>query len=114
MQINSFEDIFAWQKARILSLDLYKQFQAVKDYSFKDQLLRAAISIGNNIAEGFERRSNKELKQFLFIAKGSCGEVRSMLYTAKDIEYLSIEEFESDCLLATEVSKLLSGFIKTL
>lgn len=66
MQINSFEDIFAWQKARILSLGLYTQFQAVKDYSFKDQLLRAAISIGNNIAEGFERKSNRELKQFLF------------------------------------------------
>lgn len=114
MQINSFEDIFAWQKARILSLNLYKQFKTVKDYSFRDQLLRAAISIGNNIAEGFERRSNKELKQFLFIAKGSCGEVRSMLYTAKDIEHVSKEDFESDCLLATEISKLLSGFIKTL
>lgn len=62
MQINSFEDILAWQKARIFSLDLYKQFKTVKDYSFKDQLFRAAISIGNNIAEGFERRSNKELK----------------------------------------------------
>lgn len=68
----------------------------------------------NNIAEGFERRTNKELKSFLFIAKGSCGEVRSMLNLALNLNYISNENFEEDYALSVEISKLLSGFIKTL
>lgn len=72
MKIERFEDIIAWQKARDLTLLLYGLFKSSRDFSFRDQILRASISIMNNIAEGFERKSNKELKQLLFIAKGSC------------------------------------------
>ena len=79
MVVEKFEDILAWQKAKILTLRVYFLLNELKDYGFKDQLCRASVSIMNNIAEGFERKSDKEFKHFLFIAKGSCGEVRSML-----------------------------------
>ena len=114
MQIQKFEDIVAWQKAKDLAIICYAKFSKLKDFSFKDQILRAVISIMNNIAEGFERKGNKEFKSFLFIAKGSCGEVRSMLYVALKLKYISGDEYtdlNSRCL---EISKMLSGFIKKL
>ena len=61
MKIEKFEDIIGWQKAKNLTLDIYKQFKNCRDFSFKDQMQRATISIMNNIAEGFERRGDKEL-----------------------------------------------------
>ena len=85
-----------------------------RDYPFRDQISRAVVSVMNNIAEGFERNSDKELKQFLYIAKGSVGEVRSMLYLARELKYISEEEFQLFYSLCLEISKLLSGFIKTL
>ena len=114
MRAERFEDILAWQKARGLTRRIYTQFSSCKDYGFKDQIQRAVVSIMNNIAEGFERKSNLEFKQFLYISKGSCGEVRSMLYLAKDISMLSEKDF-SELLLETEtISKMLSNFIKKL
>jgi len=68
----------------------------------------------NNIAEGFERMGNKEFRKFLYIAKGSCGEVRSMLYLALELKYIDQEEFRHLYNESVEVSKILSGFIKTL
>jgi len=62
----------------------------LKDFGFKDQICRASVSVMNNIAEGFERRSDAEFKRFLFIAKGSCGEVRSMLYLALELRYIQM------------------------
>lgn len=84
MRIERFEDIIAWQKARELTVIIYRLFETSKDFGFKDQIQRASVSIMNNIAEGFEWKTNNEFKQFLFIAKGSCGEIRSMLYLLKD------------------------------
>ncbi len=103
-----------WQKAENLSKKIYKEFKDSKDWSFKDQIQRAAVSIMNNIAEGYERRSNNESKHFLFIAKGSCGETRTMLHLAKDLEKLSIETSEKLIGDSEEISKMLSGLIKTL
>ncbi|MDR0363570.1 MAG: four helix bundle protein [Bacteroidales bacterium] len=77
MLIERFEDIIAWQKAKQLTIIVFKLFEKSKNFCFKDQINRASISIMNNITERFERKSNKEFKYFLFIAKGSCGEVRS-------------------------------------
>src|ERR1051325_10505224 len=77
MKFQRFEDIIAWQKGQELTLTGYKNLINNKDFTFKNQFLSACISIPNNIAEGFERRSNKEFKQFLFFSKGSAGEVRS-------------------------------------
>ena len=109
-----FEDLIVWQKTELLTINIYKNFRSLKDYSFRDQIQRAAISIMNNIAEGFERKGNKELKQFLYFAKGSSGEVRSMLYAAVKLGYISRDDFKSLYKQAFEISKMLSGFIKTL
>jgi len=114
MKIEKFEDIIAWQKSRMLAGQIYSYFKNSRDYAFRDQIQRAAVSIMNNIAEGFERRSDKEFKHFLFIAKGSCGEVRSMFYLALDLKYLSKEEIMRLHALSIEISKLISGLIKTL
>lgn len=91
MKIEKFEDIVVWQKAKDLTNEIYSIFDNSKDFGFKSQIQRASISIMNNIAEGFERKSNKEFKQFLFIAKGSAGEVRSMLHLALDLNFISKE-----------------------
>ncbi len=114
MKIDRFEDIIAWQKSKQLTLTIYKEFKDSRDFGFKDQIQRAAVSVMNNIAEGFERKSNNEFKYFLYIAKGSCGEVRSMLYLAKELNTISKESFDEKYQLAEEISKVLSGLIKTL
>ena len=114
MAIEQFEDIIAWQKSKELTTEVYGFFKNSRDYSFRDQIQRASVSIMNNIAEGFERKSNKEFKQFLYISKGSCGEVRSMLYLASELEYLKKETATTLTNKAKEISKILSGFIKQL
>ena len=114
MKIEKFEDILAWQKSKSMTLTIYTQLKELRDYGFKDQICRAAVSIMNTIAEGFERKSDREFKHFLFIAKGSCGEVRSMLYLAKDLKYLHECEYSNLSEVSMEISKLLSGLIKSL
>lgn len=114
MKIEKFEDIIAWQKGKELTVSIYIGFKNCRDFSFKNQIERASVSIMNNIAEGFERRTNKELKNFLFIAKGSSGEVRSMLDLGLELKYVTKKDFEKMYNLTLEISKLLSGFIKTL
>lgn len=114
MKINSFEEIIAWQKAKELTILIYKNFKYSKDFSFKDQIQRASVSIMNNIAEGFERGGNKEFRNFLYIAKGSSAEVRSMLDLALSIDYTDRKNFETMYNLSIEISKILSGLIKTL
>lgn len=118
MGCKRFEDLEIWKTAQIIISDIYNlicsnvKFQ--KDFGFKDQLQRAVISIANNIAEGFERRTNKEFINFLYYAKGSAGEVRSMLYTAKKINYISESEFNIFTDRIIELSKHISNFIKYL
>jgi four helix bundle protein len=114
MRIERFEDIISWQKAKDLTVQIYSLFSGSNDYAFKDQIQRASVSIMNNIAEGFERKTNNESKQFLFIDKGSCGEVRSMLILPKESNKLQNTDFEKLYTLSLEISKLLSGLIKTL
>jgi four helix bundle protein len=75
MKIEKFEDLQIWQKAKTATVDIYTIFRSSKDFAFRDQIQRASVSIMNNIAEGFERRGNKEFNHFLSIAKGSAGEV---------------------------------------
>jgi four helix bundle protein len=114
MRIERFENIIAWQKAKELSLMIYDLFSESRDFGFKDQIQRAAVSVMNNIAEGFERKSDNEFRHFLFIAKGSCGEVRSMLYLAKELNKISENDFRKIMSQSEEISKILSGLIKTL
>ena len=114
MKFERFEDMIVWQKSQELAVDIYKVFQLSKDFGFKDQIQRAAVSICNNISEGFERKSNNEFRQFLFIAKGSAGELRNMLYIAKNLNYISEENFKLHYELSLSISKMLSSLIKTL
>ncbi|MBW6499616.1 MAG: four helix bundle protein [Bacteroidales bacterium] len=114
MKINQFEDIIAWQKSQDLAVNIYSIFRNSKDFGFRDQICRAAVSISNNIAEGFERSSDAEFSKFLFISAGSCGEVRSMVYLAERLGYISLEQKNQLLQSAIEVSKLIKGFIKAL
>lgn len=114
MTIQKFEDIKAWQKAREMTACVYLVFKNNKDFRFRDQIQSAAVSIMNNIAEGFERRSRKDFSHFLYIAKASCSEVKSMLYISIDLKYIPKEEFDKISALSIEISKMLSGFIKAL
>ena len=114
MKIEKFEDIISWRKAESLVLEIYKEFKGCRDFGFKDQIQRASVSIMNNIAEGFERKSNKEFKYFLFVAKGSCAEVRSMLHLSLQFNYINNIKYKELNNISTEISKLLSGLIKTL
>ncbi len=111
MRIEKFEDIKAWQKAKELTILVYAIFKENRDYRFRDQIQSASVSVMNNIAEGFERKGNKELGRFLYISKGSCGEVRSMLYLAIELKYVSQKDFEVVYNLSLEISKMLAGFI---
>jgi four helix bundle protein len=110
--IQKFEDLIAWQKARELAKQIY-QFTDVgkfsKDFGLRDQIRRASISVMSNIAEGFERGGRPEFHHFLVISKASCAEVRSQLYIAKDIGYLSESIFSELMNLATEVSRIIGG-----
>ncbi|MEK7193962.1 MAG: four helix bundle protein [Patescibacteria group bacterium] len=108
--IEKFEDLICWQKARELVKSVYKEFQGCRDLGFKDQIQRAAISVMSNIAEGFERGTTQEFLNYLYIAKGSAGEVRSQLYAAFDTEYLNIETFKYLNNLASECSRLIQSF----
>ena len=114
MGIKRFEDILAWKKAKVLTILVYQTFRESKDFGFKDQIQRASVSIMNNIAEGFERQTSREFIQSLFIAKGSCGELRSMLYLSKEVTAIDHKELDYMLNLAKEISRMLSGLIKTL
>ena len=82
-----------------------------KDFRFRDQINAAAVSVMSNVAEGFCRRTNREFTQFLFIAKGSCAEVQSLLYAALDQRYLSQEKFDAVYLQTDLIARLLSRLI---
>jgi len=101
-----FEDLEIWKLARNLTSKIYKSTNKglfVKDYGLRDQIRRAAVSIMSNISEGYERGGNQEFYQFLSIAKGSSGEVRSQLYIAADQGYINQAESET---LINEFKKL--------
>ena len=109
--VKDFEELAIFQKARELSKKIYpvtKREGFKSDYRFVQQIRAAAGSIMDNIAEGFERTGNKEFLNFLYIAKGSCGEVRSQLIRANDVGYLTKEEYED---LYTECRKLSGGIM---
>ena len=89
--MRNFEELRVWQDARVLVNDIYKTMSNCKDFGFKDQLQRAAVSIMNNIAEGSESGSDSLFIRYLKISKASCGEVRSMLFLCEDLQYCSVE-----------------------
>jgi four helix bundle protein len=113
----SFEDIEAWQKARSLTSRIYSESNSGKfqrDFGLRDQIRRASVAVMSNIAEGFERAGNKEFLQFLSIAKGSAGEVKSQLFVALDQSYISKERFDELLGLANEVGQMIGGLMRYL
>jgi four helix bundle protein len=117
LKIQKFEDMKVWQDARNFVSNIYKSTSNQKfnkDFGFRDQIQRAAVSIMSNIAEGYERDSNKELIRFLQYSKGSAGEVRSLLYIAKDLGYLNDKEFLEYHETSLAIIKQISNFIKYL
>jgi four helix bundle protein len=116
-KFNSFEEINSWQKSRLFNKRIYEITENgsfKRDFDLVRQIRRASISISSNIAEGFERNTDKEFVYFLYISKASAGEVRSQLYLALDLNYISKIEFEELYLNVSDISKLISGFIKYL
>lgn len=117
MKITKFEDIEAWKEARVLVRIVYKlskKEKFSKDWRLIGQIQGAAVSIMGNIAEGFDRRSNKELSNFLNIALSSASEVQSHLYVALDQSYITQEEFQEVYEQAVKVKKLIYGFMRYL
>jgi four helix bundle protein len=114
MTIKSFEDLLAWQKAQDMAVLVYINFGSSKDFGFRDQICRASVSVSNNIAEGFDRYSKREFARFLYIAKGSCAEVKSMLYLAKRLRLLDEDKAKDIQGLCEETSKIIRGLIKSL
>ena len=116
-KVTTFEEIIAWQKARAFNRHLYLETYEEnfrKDLDLVRQIRRASVSITSNIAEGFERHTDKELIQYLHFAKASAGEVRSQLYLAVDLDNLTPDIFDKLYHEITEISRLISGFIKYL
>ena len=116
-KIERFEDIEAWQEGcqlveRIYEITTNDAF--ARDLNLKDQIRRAAISIPSNIAEGYERGSKKELIHFLYIAKGSAGELRTQIHIAEKLRYLSRTECEEISQHVQYISRLIANFIKYL
>ena len=117
MKIQKFEDTKVWQDSRAFVKTTYQltaKPKFKKDFSLRDQIQRAAVSIMNNIAEGYERDSNTEFIRFLLYSKGSSGEVRSLLYVALDLEYITEDEFNKHSETVSLISKQLANFIKYL
>ena len=109
-KITKFEDLEVWKKGMRLAIDTYKLMSNCKDFGFKDQIQRSAVSIPSNISEGYERQTNKEFIQFLCIARGSCGELRTQLYLANELGYLA----KTDFITLLEETKHLSAMLNNL
>ncbi len=112
--LKTFEKLYIWEESKNIFLNFYKIFSKkdFKDYFFRDQILRATLSISNNIAEGFERETNKEFIRFLFISKWSAWEVRNMLILWKELKYFNENEFEKYSDKIMKISAWLQKLIK--
>lgn len=117
MKIQTYEDLFAWQKAYELTKEVYKltkHFPSSEAFGLTSQLRRAAVSIPSNIAEGYHRSTKKEYRNFCHIAYGSASEVETQLRLAKDLQLAPIEVFENSQQLTKETSKLLNALCRSL
>jgi four helix bundle protein len=112
--ILKFEDLEVWKRSSRLCADLYKYFQDIKDFGFRDQITRSALSIPSNIAEGVERDSKKDFDRFLQYSKGSCGELRAQIYIGIDIDYIEPAVGKKWIQETKELSAMLVGLSKSL
>lgn len=112
--MTGFENLEVWKRGCRLVAAIYNAFTGCKDYGYKDQVTRAALSIPSNIAEGAERKSYREFIRFLYIAKGSAGELRTQLYIAPVIGLISQEVSRKLVSETKEVSMMLQGLIESI
>jgi four helix bundle protein len=114
MQVRNFEDLEIWKDARALTREIYqptKDSKFSKDIALRDQIRRVTVSIMSNIAEGFERAGNQEFIHFLYVAKASCGEVRSQLYVALDQSYVTSKDCDDASRSFRRLSIMISNLI---
>jgi four helix bundle protein len=108
-----YEDLAVWKRSTRLSIEIYQHLRELKDFGFKDQVTRSGLSVPSNIAEGFDRESNKECVTFLSYAKGSCAELRTQIYIGIEIGYIERMTGERWIQETQEISLMLGGLIKT-
>jgi four helix bundle protein len=109
MAFQSFEDLEVWQRGCRLAVSVFKAFASCRNFTMQDQVQRAALSVPSNVAEGYERNSNKEFVRFLNIAKGSCGELRTQLYISRKLDFLKKADFDNLIGESKEISAMLHG-----
>lgn len=114
MKIARFEGITAWQKAQDLAVEIYRYFGDLRDWGVRDQITKAVVSVSNNIAEGFERRSDVEFIRFLKFSRTSSNEVKSMTYLAARLGYVNEETTQQLLKQINEVSRLIYAFIQSI
>ena len=117
MSKTNFKELKTWQIAKDIAVDIYKITDGSNiknDFSLRDQMRRAAVSIASNIAEGNDRESNKEFIRFLYIAKGSCAELITQLLIAKEIGYIGLIEADELEEKIQKVSQMIGALIKSL
>jgi four helix bundle protein len=108
-----FEDLDVWKEGVRLASEIYRALKDCRDFGLRDQIERAAVSVPSNIAEGFDRKTNKEFIQFLFIAKGSASELRTQLYLAIDLSIIDKEKANELIERTRKISAMLMNLIKT-
>ncbi len=111
-KIEGFEDLEVWQTSTALAVTLYRQLKDCKDFGMKDQMQRAAVSIASNIAEGFDRQTQKEFIQYLYIARGSCAELRTQIYIASQVVILTPASAKELHTQTQQVSAMLYSLIR--
>jgi four helix bundle protein len=110
--MDALESLDVWKRSCRLSVELYKCLGDCRDYGFRDQVTRSALSVPSNIAEGYERDSPREFSRFLRIAKGSCGELRTQLYIGADAGFMAKDKAMGFVNEAAEISRMLHGLIR--
>jgi four helix bundle protein len=112
MAFQSFEDLEVWQRGCRLAVDVFQTFASCHNFTMQDQVQRAALSVPSNVAEGYERDSNKEFVRFLNIAKGSCGELRTQLYISRKLNFLTKASFDGLVAESKGISAMLHGLAR--
>ncbi len=113
MGVEKFEDLEVWKLGMNLSVLLYSSLKDCRDFGLRDQMQRASVSIPSNIAEGFDRKTNKEYIYFLHIAKGSCAELRTQIYLAKEVGVILKEESDNYVEMTRKISAMIYKLIKS-
>ncbi len=107
-----YKDLDVWRRAVALSVEVFREFSALRDFGFRDQIIRSSLSVPSNIAEGFEKQTNNELIQFLYIAKGSCGELHTQVIIGTKIGYINKQIAPKWLQETKEISVMLGGLIQ--